>query len=82
MTAPAPSPITNPSRSRSNGREARRGSSFRVESALAAQNPARPSGVTEASELPAITTSASPRRMASNASPIEWLPVAHAETGQ
>ena len=41
---PAPSPITNPSRWASNGREARCGSSFRVDKARRAQNPASPNG--------------------------------------
>ena len=55
---PAPSPTTNPSRSRSNGRDAVGGSSFRVESARSAANPPMPSGVMVASAPPAIMASA------------------------
>ena len=58
---PAPSPITKPSRWASKGREARWGSSLRVESARMEQNPAVPRGVIAASLPPAIITSASPR---------------------
>ena len=46
---PAPSPDTNPSRSASNGREARAGSSFRVDIAFIAQNPPMVSGTMMAS---------------------------------
>ncbi len=67
---PAPSPMTNPSRSLSNGRLARAGSSLRVESARIAANPPTPIGVIAASDPPAIITSASPRLMISYASPI------------
>src|SRR3954469_25179044 len=70
MMTPEPSPITNPSRSRSKGRLARAGSSLRVERARMAANPPTPIGVMAASEPPAIITSASLRRMISNASPI------------
>ena len=38
------------------------------------------SGVIVASAPPAIITSAAPRRMVWNASPIEWAPAAHAVT--
>ncbi len=67
---PAPSPITKPSRSASNGRLARRGSSLRVDSARIAAKPPTPIGVIAASDPPAIITSASSRRMISNASPM------------
>ena len=50
---PAPSPTTNPSRSASNGRLARSGSSLRVESAFIAANPPTPMGVMAASDAAA-----------------------------
>ena len=75
---PAPSPMTKPSRSLSNGRLARAGSSLRVDSARIAANPPTPIGVIDASEPPAIITSASPRRMISNDSPIECAEAVHA----
>ena len=59
-----------PSRSLSNGRLARDGSSLRVDSARSAPKPPIPIGVIAASEPPAIITSAAPRLMISNASPI------------
>src|SRR3954453_19442544 len=67
---PAPSPMTNPSRSFSNGRLARSGSSLRVDRARIAANPPTASGVIAASDPPAIITSASSRLMISKASPI------------
>ena len=70
MTTPAPSPMTKPSRSRSNGRLACSGSSLRVDSARIAAKPPTPIGVIAASEPPAIITSASLRRMISKASPM------------
>lgn len=57
---PAPSPITKPSRSLSNGRQAVAGSSLRLESAFITMKPAMPTGVIAASEPPATTMSASP----------------------
>src|SRR6266849_5178195 len=60
ITTPAPSPSTKPSRSRSNGRLARVGSSFRVESAFITAKPPIPRGVIAASAPPAITASVSP----------------------
>ena len=54
----------------SHGREAVAGSSFLVESARIAANPAIDSGVTAASLPPAIITSASPRSITRNDSPI------------
>ena len=75
---PAPSLITKPSRSLSNGREALVGSSFRVVSARMALNPPTQSGVMTPSVPPAIITSASPRAIASKDSPMAWVPVAQA----
>ena len=66
---PAPSPITKPSRSASNGRLARSGSSLRVESAFMAANPPTPIGVMAASVPPQIITSASPRWIRRKESP-------------
>ena len=79
---PAPSPMTKPSRSRSNGRLARLGSMWRVETARTAQNAASARGVTQASLPPAIIAVASPRLMISKASPIACAPEAQAETVQ
>ena len=79
-STPAPSPITKPSRSWSNGRLARCGSSFRVERARALPKPASAIGVMVASLPPATITSASPARMRRSASPIACAPEAHAET--
>ncbi len=62
--------MTKPSRSLSNGRLARCGSSLRVESARMAAKPPTPIGVMAASEPPAIITSASSRLMISKASPM------------
>mmetsp|Transcript_17667 Transcript_17667/g.35525 ORF Transcript_17667/g.35525 Transcript_17667/m.35525 type:complete len:201 (-) Transcript_17667:586-1188(-) len=79
-TTPAPSPITNPARCRSKGREPLEGSSFDfVFIAFMAQNPAKESGVIAASDPPASITSASPRRRVLSASPMECDPTAHAE---
>src|SRR3954467_1764059 len=69
ISTPAPSPTMKPSRSLSNGRLARSGSSLRVESARSAPKPPMPIGVIAASDPPAIITSAAPRRMISKASP-------------
>ncbi len=79
MTTPAPSPITNPSRPRSKGREAPAGSSLRVERARIAAKPPTSETWIPASDEPAIIRSASPRRMVSQASPRAWPPVAHAD---
>ena len=59
-TIPAPSPITKPSRSLSNGRDAFSGSSLRVDSAFMLEKPAIASGVTAASAPPVIIMSAAP----------------------
>ena len=72
--------MTNPSRSRSNGRDAAGGSSFRVDSAFIEQNPPIAASWIAASTPPAIITSASRRRIVSQASPIAWPPLAQAET--
>ena len=77
---PPASAITKPSRSASNGRLARVGSSLRVESARIAWNAAIPIGTTPASAPPAIMTSASPRLMTSAASPMPLPLVAQADT--
>jgi hypothetical protein len=61
-----------------NGRLARSGSSLRCESARIEQNEARPVSQIEASVPPAIMTSAAPRRIASDASPIACAPAAQA----
>src|SRR5450759_4771440 len=75
---PAPSPITKPSRSLSQGRLARAGSSLRVESARMAANPPTPMGVMAASAPPAIITSASWCWMMRKESPMEWALVVQA----
>ena len=75
---PAPSPITKPSRSRSQGRLAFSGSSLRVESARMAANPPTPMGVMAASVPPAIITSASLCWMMRKESPMEWALVVQA----
>ena len=62
--------MMKPSRSLSNGRLARCGSSLRVDSARIAAKPPTPIGVIAASDPPAIITSASSRLMISNASPM------------
>ena len=77
---PAPSPMTKPSRPRSNGRDAAAGSSLRVDSAFIDENPPTTASWIAASVPPASMMSASSRRIVSHASPIAWAPVAHAET--
>src|ERR1700719_3449899 len=78
MTTPEPSPTMKPSRSWSNGRLARCGASFLVDSARRAPNPPIPMGVIAASEPPAIIASASPRTMTSKASPMACADAEHA----
>src|SRR5919201_3653426 len=78
IKTPDPSPTTKPSRSLSNGRLARSGSSLRVDSARSTPKPPMPMGVIAASDPPAIITSASPRRMISNASPMACADAEHA----
>src|ERR1019366_4090650 len=75
---PAPSPMTKPSRSLSQGRLARAGSSLRVERARMAANPPTPMGVMAASAPPAIITSASQCWMMRKESPMEWALVVQA----
>ena len=71
---PAPSAITKPSRSRSNGRLAFSGSSLRLDSARIALKPPTPSGVIAASAPPATAASMSPRWIQRNASPMACAP--------
>ena len=70
--------MTNPSRSLSHGRQARSGSSLRVDNARMAANPPTPIGVMAASVPPAIITSASLRWMILKASPMECALVVQA----
>ena len=77
---PAPSPMTKPSRVASKGLLAPSGSSFRVDMAFIAANPAIVRGVTAASVPPASIRSTSPRSMNRAASPMAWALEAHAET--
>ena len=76
---PAPSPITKPFRSLSNGIEARFGSS-EVLSAVSCMKPATPIGVMQASAPPASMISASPCAIVRNASPTLCVPEAQAVT--
>ena len=62
---PAPSPSTKPSLALSNGRDARSGSSFRVDMARITAKAAMFSGMIAASVPPASTTSARPERIMS-----------------
>lgn len=77
-----PSPATNPSRSVSNGREAVSGLSFLLDSACDALNPPIDAGVMDASEPPAITRSALPNLIRSNAFMMAVFDEAQAETVQ
>ena len=79
---PAPSPSTKPSRSLSQGREARVGSSLRVDIARIAQKPATEVGAEPNSAPPATIASASPYWIRRMAMPIEWFDVAQAETAE
>src|SRR2546423_8327691 len=74
--------MTKPSRSRSNGREARFGSSFRVLRAFIEENPASPIGMIDASAPPARKMSASPNLIMRHDSPMALFEVAHAVTMQ
>ena len=74
---PAPSPITKPLRSLSNGIDERSGSSV-VESAVRALKPPIPILVIEASAPPAKTTSCKPNLISRKASPIASLAEAQA----
>ena len=77
---PAPSPMTKPSRSLSQGREAFSGSSLRVDSAFIAQKPPSEVGVVAYSAPPAIIASASPYWIMRIARPMLWVAVVHAVT--
>ncbi len=79
---PAPSPITNPSRSTSNGREASSGSSLRVDSVVMRQKAEMVIGVITASAPPAMTTSAEPSRIMRTPSPMAFDEVAQAVATQ
>src|SRR5437868_14916823 len=70
--------MMKPSRSRSNGREARAGSSFLVERARMAAKPATDIGVMADSAPPQIITSASPRWIILKLSPMACAPAEHA----
>ena len=76
----APSPITNPSRPASKGREAWAGSWLRFDSAFMAAKPARPTRVIGASLPPHTTASTRPARMRSSPSPIAWADAEQAVT--
>ncbi len=73
--------MTKPSRSASQGREARSGSSFLVERARIEAKPAMASGQMTASLPPAIMASASPYWIRRKASPTAWRPVVQAVAG-
>ena len=75
---PAPSPITKPSRSLSNGRLAVAGSSLRNDRALALANPATPKGVIADSAPPQTIASALPSWSKRKASPMAFEPAAQA----
>src|SRR3989442_922099 len=75
---PAPSPRTKPSRSLSKGRLASAGESLRIDRARSALKHATTNGLINASEPPAIMTSASFRAMKRDASPMACAPAAHA----
>ena len=82
ITAAAPSPITKPSRSLSNGRLAVVGSSLRSDSAFMFAKLAIERGVIAASDPPATMTSALLSRISSKASPSACADEAHADTVQ
>ena len=75
MSTPAPSPITNPSRRASNGREIPVGDSACIELKLP-----NPNGVSVASAPPTTTASASSYWIIRSAQPIACAPLEHAET--
>ncbi|CAM5540206.1 hypothetical protein SCYAM73S_03080 [Streptomyces cyaneofuscatus] len=77
----APSPITNPSRSSANGRDAPAGSAVRVESAPIRANAVTTSGVSTDSAPPATTTSQDPPSSRSRATAIAVAPEAQAVAG-
>lgn len=76
---PAPSPMTNPSRSWLNGRDDEVGSSLCEAVRLRERSkPAMASGWIQDSAPPATITSASPKAIKRAASPRECAPVVHA----
>src|SRR5438105_3134761 len=77
-----PSPITNPWRPTSNGREAWAGWSWRPERAPIRAKAAMAMGTTTASAPPARTTSAVPSRIRRAPSPTAWVPAAQAVATQ
>jgi hypothetical protein len=78
-TTAAPSPMTNPARSLSNGLEDRWGLSLKTVARLRdLANPPIARGWIQDSAPPAIMTSASPKAMKRDASPSEWAPVVQA----
>ena len=79
-STPAPSPSTNPSRPLSNGRDARSGSSLRVDIARICAKPAMFSGWMHASVPPTTTMSARPSWIRSRPCAIASEPDAHALT--
>src|SRR6266568_3281212 len=79
MSAPAPSPITKPSRSESNGREASVGRSLNlVDRAVIWANATSAMSTNAASQPPATIASASPSWIAWKARPMAWLDAAQA----
>ncbi len=78
---PDPSPMTNPSRVMSYGRDAPVGSSLRRDNACIASKDARHTGWVAASVPPATTTSARPSMIMRYAVAIASAPDAHADTG-
>jgi hypothetical protein len=75
---PAPSAMTKPSRPRSKGRLAVAGSSLRRDRLRITAKPATAMGSMQASDPPAMITSAPSSRMQRQASPMLWLPAAQA----
>ena len=71
--------MTNPSRARSNGRDARAGSLLKpVDKTRSEQKPANTNGVMHASAPAVMTTSACPVRMQVSAWPMAWALDEHA----
>ena len=81
MSVPEPSPRTKPSRSLSNGRLARLGSSLNDDvTACSTENPDRASGATAASAPPVTIMSTVPSLTHRYDSPMASLADAHADT--
>ena len=75
----APSPMINPLRAASKGRDARWGALLKVvDSEWERSKPVNTSGWMQDSALPASMTSASPKAINREASPMEWAPVVQA----